>query len=183
MMYLAWTEARPPLALENIQVMANLADLIEAETDPSKNVAVKLSDMPGALALVNDESISPVGDYSFDESVCSVDPWSAPEAVAGHLNRVRHGTEYTAPGLLNALGTRDREGIARCWFDSAVSERLKGRDWAELVSYSFTDEAFRTASNRALTRALVAIAVLNLILLNIYYRGVIYIAFGARHPA
>jgi hypothetical protein len=179
--WLVLSGTQPEANSSNVVVKDSLALNLALADKSVPNILPGFLAQPGRLgAFVKGgrDKIDWASEYALEHSWCTADAPRLAEQIAKHLNERSYGQHNTAASVLADIkkAQTSPDQTAFCWFDSGIREY--GVD--QIIKYDFTERARLTATMQALGTAALIIFLVNLVLLNLYYRGLVCVVVGPR---
>jgi hypothetical protein len=180
--WLVLSGTQPDANSSNVVVKDSLALYLALADKSVPNILPGFLAQPGQLGAFEKggrDKIGWVSEYTLGRSWCTADAPRFAEQIAKHLNERSYGREQnTAASVLAGIkqAQTSPDQAAFCWFDASIREY--GVD--QIIKYEFTDRARWTAQAQMLGKAALIIFLVNLVLLNLYYRGLVYVVVGPR---
>lgn len=179
--WLTADRAVPMLDTNSVVIRGSLESLFDENPEPGVNLAQRLFDMPGEVGILRDDgSIGYVNGYYVQNSFCTANSLKAADAIAKHLNRVNDTTRYTADLVISETLKDVKEDAGHCWLRKEVLAQLGDEPTAALVSYEISPTAKPRAVARAMISVLAVLVATHLLLLTMYYRGLVYVVCSPR---
>ncbi len=179
--FLLW-EGRDDLPAKSnqVEVVASLGDLLREADASVENVVPLFMEKEGATGYYETDSrkIDKVWDYDLNDSFCSPDAARHVYALSSFLNRRQYSTAYT-PEIMMQTIMKDRkpsDSLRLCWLDDS----LQGKNLNNIIKYEFTTLGYWRAVLSYLTPYVFWTLVVHTIVLNFYYRGMVYVIVGKR---
>ena len=180
--WLAWSTTQPEANSSNVVVKDALSLYLASADKSVPNILPGFLAQPGrvgALERGGRDKIEYVSEYYLEHSWCTADAPRFADQIAKHLNERSFGAEHNTAGsvlagIKQAQTSPDQTGF--CWFDSGI--RQYGID--QIIKYEFTERARFSAKAEAFAKAALIMFLINLVLLNLYYRGFVYVVVGPR---
>jgi hypothetical protein len=174
-----------PARTNQIEVIASLADVLREADESVDNVVPIFMKKEGATGYYEPGSrkIERVWDTDLEDSFCSPAAIRHVGSLSRFLNRRQFSTAYS-PEVMTQTIMKDRkpgDSLRLCWMDSS----LQDKDLNNLIKYEFTALGYFGAAVNYLAPYVVWTLVVHAVILNFYYRGLVYIIVGKRkkpHP-
>ncbi len=168
---------KPDATFDNVKIIARLNNALAQADKTVPNVISGFLSTPGEVGRFNRTTLSIqwVSEYDLGKSWCTPDAYRHFNATVEHLNERRYGADKVSPSavLSNIKSVASEDNARLCWMESS----LETAD--NIVKYEFTRKAIVVKW----LEVSFYWAVANVILLNLYYRGVVYIICGPRLPS
>jgi hypothetical protein len=180
--WLVWSGTQPEANSSNVVVKDSLSVYLALADKSVPNILPGFLAQPGRLGAFEKggrDKIEYVSEYSLGRSWCTADAPRYADQIAKHLNDRSFGAQHNTAGSVLAgikQAQTSPDQTAFCWFDSGVREH--GID--QIIKYEFTERARVTATMETLAKAALIIFLVNLVLLNLYYRGLVYVVVGRK---
>jgi hypothetical protein len=173
------TEYRPDATFENSVILSDLNQF--TRTSKGQDEIIKsFINSAGDLGLLNHTTkrIDWLSSYTLGKGRCSSEVFMYLDKNGERLKRQRvdYGTELIPIPLTPGLATED---MSNCWLGSTL--HVQSGD--QIVKYELKASSVRLAQITFFGKWLVSIAVIWLVLGNVYYRGLIYVILGKRKKA
>lgn len=168
-----------------IERIVSLREMTQKAPSDLVNTIPVFLGIEGELGALKDGRINFVSEYSLGKGVCSADLAANADAVAAELNEAAiPGGNYSAHDIRSmmerdAKELKPGEDKRYCIYDGEAVPFMS----SEIIKYKRTWKATARQYGSASIWTLAWMAAFSLIALNLYYRGVIYIAFGKRRLA
>jgi len=169
---------------QNVHVTNNLGDFTKKSSPSTSNTVPEFLALPGELGSMKNGRFSRVNWYDMQKAFCSAD-------LVGHAEEVAHfvtknsstPAEKVKPefvvkvreGLKKALEDRPGEEQIYCLIDESVPFKS-----AEIVKYQYTQSAIAGHWAKVLSVGAAMMAVVSLLVMNLYFRAFVYIICGPR---
>lgn len=171
---------RLPLLTNQIEIITTLGDVLN-EADPAvDNVVPKFRAEEGTAGYYEKGSrtVVKISDSDLNDSWCTPDVFKHLDATAAFLNRRDFTDTYNAEGIRASVMKTHKPGDSSryCWLDTS----LQGKDFYQIIKYDFTRFGYAKAVFNYVSRYVFWVFVVHAVILNVYYRGLVYIIVGPR---
>jgi hypothetical protein len=169
---------------EHVDVLMSLRDMTRTAPRDRANTISTFLGSQGELGALRNGEIVFVSEYSLAKGVCSSDLAGNAEAVAQDLNKgVGSDGLYSASGILSLIDRETNLNPASekryCIYDGDAVPFMSN----EIVKYRWTWKASVQHYGWAALQTSIAMVIVTMIGLNLYYRGLVYIVCGPRQSS
>jgi hypothetical protein len=175
-LWLALSQAEPSLEKKNVRITGTLSDVLNKADASVPNGIPAFLALPGRTAkwARGGSELVSVFDYGLERSFCTPDAHRHIGRVVGYLNTREYGANQVTALQVGQDIAKWGPSPRLCWFDSSMT----GTEVGSVVMFEFK----RGAQVRAWIMVLFWTFCAHAVLLNLYYRGFVYIVCGPRRP-
>jgi len=180
--YIIWDAADDdsfPAQRGQVTVVTSLGKELSVADDSVPNVVPIFLSTEGRLGFDDgSKKIQAIYDFQLERSFCSPAPLKHTEAIAAFLNNRDYSSTHTAQTVANSilLGRKAEDAKDFCW----MQEASRNKAFDDIIKYEFTTFGFVRALWDYSVPFIAWVTGIHVVLLNIYYRGVVYVIVGPR---
>jgi hypothetical protein len=168
---------------KDIDIKTDLDTFLAKSDDSVANVIPAFLSSTGRIGIRNnaDRKVESTYEYYLDNSWCTPNVFRHLSATADFLNRRDSTTANTAKSVLASIqkvraDLPDPRNARYCWLHTS----LQGTDISDIVKYEFSIVGYYRTLIIHMAPVIFWFLVANVVVLNLYYRGFVYIICGPR---
>jgi TPR repeat protein len=187
LLFLGWESIENrPAAYEDIDIKTSLDTFLNKTDESVANVIPAFLLTTGRLGVRNnpERKVESTSEYDLQKSWCTPNAFRHLAATADFLNERDFTSANTPTSVLASIEKvrtplSDVRNARYCWMHSS----LQGTDISSIVKYEFTTAGYFKAAITYLSPFVFWFFVGNVVVLNLYYRGIVYIICGPRQSS
>ena len=166
---------------KHVRIVSDLSSFLGTADPRTANIVPSFMEQEGRLGILSDDGkrLEYMSDYSMDQTWCTPSALDHLNETAAFLNDrdfTKANTGMTVLASVQRTFKPDDKDTRLCW----VAPSLKDTDLSQIVKYQFTSRGYLGALWDHYFGFVVGVVIAHTLLLNLYYRGLVYIIVGKR---